>query len=73
MVATLIGKGGENIRSLQDELGGMHLTISQLSEMPDDVVIQGEKGMEFQDRMAYESRAWENNNRGKRGKKKRRK
>ena len=72
IVATLIGKGGENIRSLQEELGGMHLTVSQLSEMPDDVKIHGEPGLEFQDRMALESQAWESTKRGRKGGRKRR-
>ena len=39
MVATLIGKGGENIQSLQDELGGMKLSVSSFAEMPDDVYV----------------------------------
>jgi transcription antitermination factor NusA-like protein len=28
MVSTLIGKGGDNIRSLQEELGGIRLKVS---------------------------------------------
>jgi ATPase len=38
MISTLVGKGGENIRQLQDELGGMALSVKSLDEMP--------KGME---------------------------
>ena len=34
MVATLIGKGGENIKDLQEELGGMKLSVQSFAEMP---------------------------------------
>ena len=33
MISTLIGKGGENIRALQEELGGMHLNIKSFEDM----------------------------------------
>ena len=35
MVAPLIGKGGENVRQLQDELGSLRLTIESFADMPD--------------------------------------
>jgi len=72
MVATLIGKGGENIRSLQEELGGLRLSVSPFSEMPDDVQVMSSDPFEKQDRRARESNAWENSNKGGRKSKGRR-
>ncbi len=72
MVATLIGKGGENIRSLQDELGGLKLSVSTFAEMPDDVQVASEEPFEVQDRRARQSRGWENSNKGGRKSKGRR-
>ena len=37
MISTLIGKGGENVRQLQDELGGMQLNIESFDEMPESL------------------------------------
>jgi predicted PilT family ATPase len=64
MVSTLIGKGGENIRSLQDELGGIKLSVSPFSEMPDDVQVMSDDPFEKQDRRARETAAWENTGKG---------
>jgi ATPase len=72
MVSTLIGKGGENIRSLQEELGGLRLSVSTFSEMPDDVQVMSSDPFEKQDRRARESGAWENSKKGGRKSKGRR-
>tara|TARA_B110001452_G_scaffold123457_1_gene102355 strand:+ start:1017 stop:2369 length:1353 start_codon:yes stop_codon:yes gene_type:complete len=72
MVATLIGKGGENIRSLQDELGGLKLSVSTFAEMPDDVQVMSEEPFEVQDRRSRQSKGWENSKKGGRQSKGRR-
>lgn len=72
VVSTLIGKGGENIRDLQEELGGMKLSVSSFAEMPDDVHVAIEDHYETLERRARESRAWENPKRGRKSKKRRR-
>ena len=45
MIATVIGKGGENIRALENELGGIKLKVLSINEMPRDVRIEKSKGM----------------------------
>ena len=35
MISTLVGRGGDNVRALQDQLGGLRLTIESLDDMPD--------------------------------------
>ena len=72
MVATLIGKGGENIRDLQDELGGMKLSVASFSEMPNDVHVASEDPYETLERRAKESKAWEYSKKGRKSKKRRR-
>jgi transcription antitermination factor NusA-like protein len=72
MVSTLIGKGGENIRSLQDELGGLRLSVSSFREMPEDVQVGGDDHDEVQDRRASEAKAWEYSRKGRKGPKGRR-
>jgi ATPase len=72
MVSTLIGKGGENIRSLQDELGGLRLSVSSFREMPEDVQVGGGDHDEVQDRRASEAKAWEYSRKGRKGSKGRR-
>ena len=72
MVATLIGKGGENIRDLQDELGGMKLSVASFSEMPNDVHVATEDPYETLERRAKESKAWEHSKKGRKSKKRRR-
>ena len=72
VVSTLIGKGGENIRDLQDELGGMKLSVSSFAEMPDDVQVMTEDHYETLERRARESKAWEYSKRGRKSKKRRR-
>jgi ATPase len=72
VVSTLIGKGGENIRDLQDELGGMKLSVASFGEMPDDVHVPVEDHHETLERRARESKAWEYSKRGRKSKKRRR-
>jgi ATPase len=71
MVATLIGKGGENIRDLQDELGGMKLSVSSFSEMPDDVQVKNDV-YTIEDRFAAGSKPWNNKKGGRKNKRNRR-
>ena len=52
MVATLVGKGGENVRQLQDELGGLRLTIDAFENLPE--------GMERPNRFWYDDRRQQN-------------
>lgn len=35
MIATLVGRGGENVKQLQNELGGMRLSIESFKDMPE--------------------------------------
>ena len=72
MVATLIGKGGENIKDLQEELGGMKLSVQSFAEMPPDVHVPVEDHYETLERRARESRAWEYSKKGRKSKKRRR-
>ncbi len=64
MISTLIGKGGENIKFLQEELGGIRLNVSSISDMPSDVYVYNEDPYERQERRARESRAWEYSKKG---------
>jgi len=76
MIATLIGKGGENVRQLQEELGGMHLNIESFEDMPEGLRTPEKAHWEDEsDRRSKESRSWENQGRGskpRKGKKNRR-
>ena len=73
MVATLIGKGGENIQSLQEELGGMKLSVSSFAEMPDDVYVDIEDPYETLEQRARHSKSWDYSKKsGKKSKKRRR-
>ena len=70
MIPTLIGKGGENVRQLQDELGGMHLSIESFEDMPEAMSAPKKKHwQDISDQRSRDSRAWENNNRGNKGRK----
>jgi len=53
MVATLVGRGGENVRELQEALGGLRLTIDAFENMPE--------GMERPNRFWYDDRRQHNN------------
>ena len=78
MISTLVGKGGENIRQLQDDLGGISLSVKSFDEMPEDMGHSRNTNWgDSQDRRSRSNRAWEHNNpngknKGKRGKKNRR-
>ena len=65
MISTLIGKGGENVRQLQDELGGMQLNIESFDEMPESLGAPANPHWrDVSDRRSKGSRAWEHNARG---------
>ena len=64
MVATLVGRGGENVRQLQNELGGLRLTIDAFENMPD--------GMEPPNRFWKDDRRGQNKGNSKRKGKNRR-
>ena len=76
MISTLIGKGGENVRQLQEELGGMHLNIASFEDMPEGLRAPKKNNWEDEsDRRSKDSRSWENQSRGskpRKGKKNRR-
>ncbi|MEZ8001024.1 MAG: ATPase, T2SS/T4P/T4SS family [Candidatus Poseidoniaceae archaeon] len=76
MISTLIGKGGENVRQLQEELGGMHLNIESFEDMPEGLRAPKDNNWEDEsDRRSKDSRSWENQSRGskpRKGKKNRR-
>ena len=66
MISTLIGKGGENVRQLQEELGGMHLNIESFEDMPEGLRAPKKAHWEDDesDRRSKGSRSWENQGRG---------
>ncbi len=66
MISTLVGRGGENVKQLQNELGGLRLSIESFDDMPE--------GMETPNRFWYEDHQGRNNRsaRNKTGKKKNR-
>lgn len=65
MISTLIGKGGENVRQLQEELGGMQLNIESFDEMPASMgAPSNPHWRDVSDRRSRGGRAWEHNARG---------
>lgn len=65
MISTLIGKGGENVRQLQEELGGMQLNIESFDEMPESMgAPSNPHWRDISDRRSRGGRAWEHNARG---------
>ena len=73
MISTLVGRGGDNVRSLQDQLGGLRLSIESLDEMPNSGdASEDERWDDDQDRRAYQSRAYEQHGRSKKSRKGRR-
>lgn len=67
MISTLVGKGGENVKQLQNELGGIRLSIESFEDMPE--------GMDQPNRHWYENKrqnkGWERSpKRGKSGRNK---
>jgi ATPase len=71
MVSVLIGKGGENVRALENELGGVKLQISSFQEMPSGVEVVEERGFQINDHMGRDDRDWKNSKKGRRRKRKR--
>ena len=65
------GKGGENVRALEEELGGVKLRISSFQEMPSDVVVAEERGFQIHDHMGGDDRSWDNSKKARRRKRKR--
>ena len=73
MISTLVGRGGDNVRALQDQLGGLRLTIESLDDLPDsDDVSEHSIWSDDQERRAYQSRAYERQGRSKKTRKGRR-
>ena len=73
MISTLVGRGGDNVRALQDQLGGLRLSIESLDEMPDSGDVSEDKDWDDdQDRRAYQSKAYEQHGRSKKSRKGRR-
>ena len=73
MIATLVGRGGENVKQLQDELGGIRLSIESFDEMPETL----ERPNSFHSNKRGKGKgqsAWDNSRRkgGNKGKKNRR-
>tara|TARA_B100001079_G_C16014651_1_gene341745 strand:- start:68 stop:565 length:498 start_codon:yes stop_codon:yes gene_type:complete len=68
MVATLVGKGGANIRQLQDEIGGISISVKTFDEMPSDLSKPNPYWEDVQDRRSRSSRAWENTGKSQRRK-----
>jgi ATPase len=65
MISTLIGKGGENVRQLQEELGGMQLNIESFEDMPESMgAPSNPHWRDVSDRRSKGGRAWEHNARG---------
>ena len=68
MISTLVGRGEENIRQLQDELGGITLSVKSLDDMPGGMENPRHPYWEDkQDRRSKSGRAWENQSRGSKG------
>ncbi|MDA8622923.1 ATPase, T2SS/T4P/T4SS family [bacterium] len=73
MISTLVGRGGDNVRALQDQLGGLRLSIESLDEMPNSGDVSGDESWDDdQDRRAYQSKAYEQHGRSKKSRKDRR-
>ena len=69
MISTLVGRGGENIRQLQDDLGGIALSVKSLEEMPEGMENpRNPYWQDQQDRRSKSGRAWEHQSRGSKGK-----
>lgn len=56
MISTLVGRGGENVKQLQNELGGMRLSIESFKDMPEDM----EQPNGFWQDKRRKGNAWEN-------------
>ena len=68
MISTLVGRGGDNIRQLQDDLGGIALSVKSLKEMPEGMENpRNPYWYDQQDSRSKAGRAWEHQPRGSRG------
>ena len=56
MISTLVGRGGENVKQLQNELGGMRLSIESFNDMPEGM----EQPNAFWQDKRRKGNAWEN-------------
>ena len=73
MISTLVGRGGDNVRALQEQLGGLRLSIESLDDLPEsEDVSEHSIWSDDQDRRAYQSRAYEQQGRSKKTRKGRR-
>jgi len=73
MISVLVGRGGDNVRALQDQLGGLRLSIESLDEMPDSGDGSDDEDWDDdQDRRAYQSKAYEQHGKSKKSRKGRR-
>lgn len=68
MVSTLVGKGGSNIRQLQEELGGISISVKTFEEMPENLERPNPYWEDVQDRRSRASRAWEHSGKSQRRK-----
>lgn len=68
MVSTIVGKGGSNIRQIQDELGGISLSVKTFDEMPESLERPNPYWEDVQDRRSRASRAWEHSGKSQRRK-----
>ena len=68
MVSTIVGKGGTNIRQIQDELGGISLSVKTFDEMSESLERPNPYWEDVQDRRSRASRAWENSGKSQRRK-----
>ena len=68
MVSTIVGKGGTNIRQIQDELGGISLSVKTFDEMPESLERPNPYWEDVQDRRSRASRAWEHSGKSQRRK-----
>ena len=64
MISTLVGRGGENVNQLQDELGGMKLSIESFEDMPEDLGEKKKFWEDSQDRNSRENRNRDGNRKG---------
>ena len=68
MISTIVGKGGSNIRQIQDELGGISLSVKTFGEMPESLERPNPYWEDVQDRRSRASRAWEHSGKSQRRK-----
>ena len=64
MISTLVGRGGENVNQLQEELGGMKLSIESFEDMPEGLGEEKKFWEDSQDRNSRENRNRDGNRKG---------